>query len=133
MADRGVTQAYWEAFAALAEVYLEDSWVLGIRIHQNSVIFRLEAVLTAGHQLYRPPSCGNQHCYRRASMTVRSDRPLSLRRSGQPPALDASGEVDLGNIDTLVRVAGTAPDVWQLNGDWGELLAIDPAILLELD
>jgi hypothetical protein len=133
MTNHDATQAYYEAFGALARVYLEDSWVLEILEDRNSVIFRLEVVLTPAHQLYESPASGDQHCYRRGRMTLRSEKPVSLRRSGQPLAMDASGEVDLGNIDTVSRVPGEGDHAWQLTGDWGELLVIEPTVLLEFD
>ena len=84
--------AYYEMVETLAEVYLEDSWVLSVDERGDALVFDLEAVLTERHALYEPPQPGERYCYRRGQLVVRSPLPISFRRSGNPPAVDASGE-----------------------------------------
>jgi hypothetical protein len=132
MVDRP-TPRYFEVFGALVGVYLEDSWVLDVQEVQDSVTFRLDAVLTPEHELYGPPASGEQYCYRRGRMTVRSSQPMSLLRSDLPPAVDASGTVDYGNIDSFVPVDWEGKDAWELTGDWGQLLAVNPSVLVQFE
>lgn len=121
---------YFDAFAALRGVYLEDSYVLGIAQSAVAVEFELDAVLTPEHPRHRPPRAGEQHCYQRGLLRLRSAGGLRLLLSGAPPAVDAAGEADLGNIDTMepVGVDGT----WQLRGDWGGLDVVDPEVTFTL-
>jgi hypothetical protein len=107
----------YNLIAGLEHVYLEDSYVLDIIARVEHVVFRLDLVLTPGHPLYRTPQPTEQHCRRRAELEFGSVRELLWRNSGLPGARDATGEVDLGSIDSLVQVAGR----YLLEGDWGSM------------
>lgn len=124
---------YPDAFADLAEIYLEDSWVLDVAAVERGVCFRLDAVLTPNHPRYHPPAPGEQHCYRRAMLTVTSTKRSLLTRSDLPAATDASGEPDFGNIDVFSAVDWDGEDGWEMSGTWGELLAVEPAVVLAFD
>lgn len=119
---------YRTAFADLAAIYLEDSWVVAISASASQVAFRLDAVLTPDHALYQRPGPTAQHCYRRATLTVSSSTGLMLRRSGAPPAIDASGEADFGNIDAFAPVNRDGEVAWELSGDWGDLFVVEPVV-----
>lgn len=122
---------YDEAFEDLAEIYLEDSWVLDVGVRAGALVFDLDAVLTERHPRYRPPRPAEMYCYHRARLVIRSPRPISFRRSGRPPSRDPDGELDYGNIDVF------APDDdasrWSLDGDWGEAVVDSPTVELGLD
>ena len=106
---------YSDVFAPLAHIYLEDSWVLALRQSDTTLAFDLDVVLTEGHPEYTGPAAGEQYDYRRARLTLQGAVTCTL--SGRPPATDATGEQDLGNIDSwLIDDAGTS----LLAGDWGE-------------
>lgn len=107
---------YWE-LPGLEQVYLEDSWVLGIEVDQQHAAFQLELVLTQDHPRYQPPRPGEQYCYAPARLVFEGAEQVELRPSGAPPATDASGEQDLGHIDTLRQVDGE----YIATGDWGAL------------
>lgn len=77
---------YPDAFDALAHVYLEDSWVIDLAPSDQGIAFRLEAVLTPGHQSFNGPVAGEQHCYRLCWLDVRSDEPVEPSFSGAMPA-----------------------------------------------
>jgi hypothetical protein len=47
--------SYDQAFDALREVVLEESWVLRIDAQQRRLSFDLDVVLTPRHSLYAPP------------------------------------------------------------------------------
>ena len=112
---------YSEAFPSLVHVYLEDSWVLAVRPSEAMLEFDLEAVLTGEHPDYRGPASGEQYDYRRARLVLHGQVTCNL--SGAPPALDADGEQDLGNIDTwTVDEAGVS----LLTGPWGHAQVTRP-------
>ena len=90
---------YWEAFAALRDVRLEDSWVLEIAPRRTGAAFRLEAVLTEGHRDYCRPGPDEQYCYRTGWLHISGAHSAELTLSGTRPALDATGTTDMGNID----------------------------------
>lgn len=122
------TGGYETAFAALRGMYLEDSWVLDVSSDGPVVTFVLDLVLTPEHPMFRPPSSGEQHCYRRARLTVSSQRRTEFHRSDLPPATDATGEPDFGNIDVLAPVDWDGEDAWEMSGSWGHLLALEPTL-----
>jgi hypothetical protein len=118
---------YSEAFPDLAGVLLEDSWVLDIAPSERAVSFQLDVVLTPDHPRHRPPTTGEQHCYLTGWLTVQSSQPVEVRLSGAPPAMDASGEADLGNID---RFDLGADEAWELEGTWGSVRVVRPTVSL---
>lgn len=101
----------------LADIYLEDSWVLDVRATPGVVAFTVEFVLTADHPDYSSARPGEQYCYRVGEL--RFDGVTQLRWTGQgnPPATDASGERDYGHIDSF----DWEPGVYVLHGSWGHL------------
>ena len=106
---------YCDAFPSLAHIYLEDSWVLALRLSDHVLAFDLDAVLTQEHPEYRGPTSGEQYDYRRARLTLLG--PVSCALSGAPPATSADGTEDMGNIDSwTVDAAGVS----LLEGGWGE-------------
>lgn len=83
----------------LAGFFLEESYVLDVEAHPGSVILRMDFVLTAEHPQYRDPAPNNQFCYRRGRMEFLEVKRLLWTDQGAPPAFDATGETDYGNID----------------------------------
>jgi hypothetical protein len=129
--DQLPAPTYDEAFADLANVYLEDSWVLGIERSTSALIFTLDLVLTPTHPAFRAPRAHEQHCYRRATMRLDSDSALLVRLSSAPPAVDATGEADYGTIDVFCLADGSASTTWELVGEWGEALVSQPRVCVE--
>lgn len=119
---------YQDAFADLADIYLEDSWVLDIAPTERGVTFQLDAVLTAAHPRYKPPAPDEQFCYRRARLTIASAKRSVLHRSDTPAATDASGERDFGNIDEFTPVDWDGEAAWDVRGRWGDLLTVKPSV-----
>lgn len=128
-----LTVEYPDAFTDLAEIYLEDSWVLDVTATEHGVSFRLDAVLTPAHPGYHPPAPGEQQCYQLATLRVTSTKRSLLTRSDVPAAIDASGELDLGNIDVFSAVDWDGEDAWQFSGNWGELLTVEPSVAITFD
>ena len=103
------------SFPGLTGVYLEDSYVLGISESLEQVIFHLDAVLTSEHSAYHSPRPGEHHCYARGILVFPDVTHVAwLSRNGSHYT-DASGEEDLGNIDSL-SMDGHA---FVAEGDWG--------------
>ena len=101
----------------LENVYLEDSWVLGIAETDDSLSFTLEAVLTPEHARYIAPPPNLQHCYVDAVLTFAGATEIRWLRRSDKVAVDATGEADHGNIDALVCDG----DHFALEGDWGQV------------
>lgn len=124
---------YHEVFASLANVVLEDSWVLSVEAALTRLTFALELVLAPAHPDYSRPVPGEARCYRRGTLMVESDAAVLLRRSSRLPAIDAAGKVDYGHIDTFCPAIGLGDKVWELSGDWGEATARQPRVRVQLD
>lgn len=111
---------------SLADAYLQDSWVLDVVVRPTEVVFDLDLVLRPSHPAYTQPRPGEQYCYRRATLRFPGLREITWQLGTGPPATDADGEVDYGNIDTL-RTDG---EVYELDGDWGAMsLLSDPPVV----
>lgn len=119
---------YWE-LPGLADFYLEDSWVLELSATERSVVFILDLVLKEGHPAWQPPKSAEQHCYRRSILRFDEARTVSFRPSGLPPAIDASGKPDFGNIDSMTLDG----DGYHLEGDWGTLVVDSPPPSVTID
>jgi hypothetical protein len=97
--------------------YFEDSYVLGIEEKPNELSFRLDVVLTKEHAAYRTPGPKEQYCYQRAVLRFPITKRVHWVSRRNDLATDATGEIDLGNIDTFQRCNG----VFKLSGNWGEV------------
>ena len=120
----------YSEFGELEHVLLEESWVLQIAPSEHQVGFRLEAVLLPGHPAYTEAKPGETYGYRSGWLNIASSEAISIELSGAPPAVDASGTTDLGNID---RFAATSGDMWVLEGSWGRVTVHTPRSNLLLD
>ncbi|MFB9687325.1 hypothetical protein [Amycolatopsis plumensis] len=104
-------------FPGLANVYLEDSFVLAIDETPTSLTFRLEAVLTESHPRYHQPRPDEAHCYADAVLTIADATKIEWVTRSSQTYRDATGEEDLGNIDSLQR----HDDHYEIAGDWGHV------------
>jgi hypothetical protein len=118
----------YESFPGLAGVFLEDSYVLGISESPEQLIFQLDAVLTPEHPAYHPPSPGERYCYADGTVVFGDTTSIEWLRRGSSHYTDASGDEDLGNIDTLTVEDHT----FTVTGDWGEVRIIGAEPLFEL-
>jgi hypothetical protein len=62
---------------------------------------------------------------------VTSKAAVTFQPGTGPPAIDATGALDRGNIDSFVSVDWDGKDAWLLSGGWGELLAAEPDVSVE--
>ena len=102
---------------ALANLYLEDSYVLDIAKGNNSIRFNVEFVLTENHEFYYPPKENEQYCYKRGQLEFISCSSTTLQLSNQTPSTDANNEKDIGNIDCFI----SSNEGYFLEGCWGSL------------
>ncbi|MGH3906451.1 MAG: hypothetical protein ACRDTE_20065 [Pseudonocardiaceae bacterium] len=107
----------YSAVPELADVYLEDSYVLDITEELHLFKFKIEAVLTPDHPRYRTPGPDEQYCYARGRLVFTDVSHVEWERKSFRRYIDAEGEEDMGNIDFL----GYSGDHWYAGGDWGEV------------
>ncbi|MQA82827.1 MAG: hypothetical protein GEV10_30975 [Streptosporangiales bacterium] len=111
-----------------ANVHLTDSWVLDVTVRPGEVVFDLDLVVLPSHPSYDEPLPGEQYCYRSAALRFPDLAEVTWTMGTGPPAIDADGEIDYGNIDTL-RSDG---DVYELSGDWGAMRIVAGAPVIDL-
>jgi hypothetical protein len=104
-------------FPNLSGVYLEDSFVLDITEAPGQVIFKMQAVLTPEHRQYHDPLPGEQYCYAEGELIFFDASRVEWLKRSTNRYVDAAGEEDLGNIDSLTSDHGT----FVVEGDWGEV------------
>lgn len=109
--------------------FLEDSWVLDIEAHPGSLEFRLDLVLTPSHPDYAEPKPDEQHCYRHGKLRFLEVASLMWDNQGAPPAIDASSELDYGNIDTFEWVDSQ----FLLDGSWGRAHIRAESVRIDLE
>lgn len=102
---------------ALAHLYLEDSYVLGIILLGDTIEFQMEFVLIQDHPFYYDPKPDEQYCYKRGRLKFSNIQNLKEFVRTDVKAVDAVGEVDLGNIDSFL----CRNHRYVLEGEWGKL------------
>lgn len=122
---------YYQTFSNLAGVCLEESWVLEVAPSDHTLALHLEAALGPEHPLYEAPKPGELSCYRRAWLSIRAEDPIDVQLSGARPALDVTGERDLGHVDEFAL--SPMGNRWKLEGDWGEAVVRSPEVTLLFD
>ncbi len=118
---------YWE-LDVMNGLYLEDSYVLGIHERDGRLVFTMEFVLREQHPNYRPPNHGQQYCYRRGELIFEPASEIEWLERHDVASVDATGETDLGNIDSMNSRDG----VYQLEGEWGHVRIRSPQPTVEL-
>jgi len=119
---------YWE-FNGFENVYLEDSYVLGIYPSTSGFLIRIEAVLTENHLFYTQPLTGEKYCYRRMTIKFSHPHTYNLVLQNINPIPDPDGRVDYGNIDEFFSDDGK----YYIRGEWGELTIVSDTPLLYSD
>ncbi|MFD9551334.1 hypothetical protein ACFWBG_28440 [Nocardia salmonicida] len=104
-------------FPELSHLYLEDSYVLKIAEGPTEVRFFVVAVLTTGSPDYRHPKPGEQYCYQNGELIFSNVSSVKWVARSMNEYRDATGSVDLGNIDSLIERDG----VYEVQGDWGRV------------
>ena len=110
----------WRDMECFRGIDLNDSFVLSWKLEEWGLCFLLEASVWPGSEYYQPPKDNEYTCYREATLcfrdfdSVRGLKAMSLVR----PSVDANGELDYGNIDSLAQV----PQGFDISGDFGNVL-----------
>ncbi|MEE2521984.1 hypothetical protein V1639_07690 [Pseudarthrobacter sp. J75] len=107
---------YWK-LPGFADVYLEDSWVVGLQATPSLFVVEVDLVLRETHPQYAPPASGEQYCYRPGWIRFVAVSTLRWFDQGQPPAVDRTGESDFGGIDTFTFLK----DVYSIVGSFGRI------------
>ncbi|WP_079178168.1 hypothetical protein [Streptomyces mangrovisoli] len=112
----------------LGQYFLEESYVLSIQASPGDLSLEMDLALSPEHPQHEPASPNERHCYRRGTIRYSGVKDLQWFDQGTPPAVDATGELDYGNIDSLT-VEG---DAYGMEGDFGRItiVARDISILL---
>ena len=113
----------------LANVYLEDSYVLAIEEGASTLSFTMDLVLLETHPLYEKPKAGEQYCYRGARILFRETQLILWNKRNALVFTDADDSVDLGNIDTFTIEGCT----YHLTGDWSAVSVRCGTLLVDID
>lgn len=117
-------------FSDLAEVYLEDSYVLSILEGGTTIAFELEVVLTERHPRYHTPVGDEQYCYAHALLVIDDATDIVWLQRNDVHNVDPDGTVDLGNIYSLRYLHHR----YEVTGEWGEVSVnskTDPRLVFE--
>lgn len=112
----------------LGEILLEESYVLDIDCHPGSITFQMDFVLTERHAAYHAPKPNEQFCYRRGRLHLEKVTRSLWTGQGAPPGSDLTGELDWGNIDSLLWDDGE----FTLEGTWGQMEVSAQGVRVEL-
>jgi len=112
-----MTRVTYDLFPGFEDVYLEDSYVLGIAQTSVSLSFALEVVLRESHPLYHEPAPGLQYFTLKAMLDFPDPETVRWLERRFVPATDATGEVDYGTIDLFYRDGPR----YRLAGEWGDV------------
>jgi hypothetical protein len=115
---------------SLQNLYLEESYVLGIEETKNTIIFKMEFVLCQNHPLYQPKKIQEQYCYRKGALIFKNILNYSWIHKNLRPSFDANKEADFGNIDHYFF----HENVHHLEGSWGEIIIktdVAPEVIYE--
>ncbi len=111
-----MSTTYYNTIDDLHDIYLEDSFVLGIHEGEDVLFFDLDVVLTEEHPLYRQPPEDMRYCYRTARLAFSGDLHVTwIERNLTARNVADDGSVDLGEIDGF----DCGPDGYYLDGEWG--------------
>ncbi len=109
---------YYKLTPEFSEIYIEDSYVLGINEYSDVMEFLMLIVLRENHPLYSLPKTGEQYCYRRGKIIFPDTKKVNWSKKSFNPTEDIDGEIDYGNIDSFVFENGK----YHLVGEWGDVL-----------
>lgn len=107
----------YQSVQGLEQVVLEASYVLDVLATPTLLTFQLDAFLTPQHPDYVTPSKDEQERYRPAILTFSKLNKLIWDFKTVSPAVDASGEIDYGSIDSMTITGQT----YTIEGDFGRI------------
>ena len=108
---------------SLAQVCLEESFVLSVTVTPGRVVFDMEIVVLPTHEMYSAPAEGERYHYQLGEVVFSSVKSLTWSGQGVPPSTDPlDGSIDFGNIDSMTAEGST----YFLEGDWGRMQISSP-------
>jgi hypothetical protein len=117
-----------DQLAALDDLYLEGSFLLGMIADGRQLRFCILFALTSDHPAHRPPP-QEQHCYRRGEIVADGVTILAQRPGPRPNILiDPDGTFDFGSIELYGRDAN-----YLFVSEWIELEFLAESVTVELD
>jgi hypothetical protein len=119
----------YQEIEGLARVVLEESYVLDIEAHPAILEFRIDFVLSPEHPDYRQPHPDETYSTHRGWLRFSGVSSCVWSDQGAPPARDATGEIDFGNIDSLEWDNAS----YRLEGDWGRMEIAAEQVIIQLD
>jgi len=113
----------------LDQVYLEDSYLLGLVAEGRQLQFRILFALTGEHPSYQPPLPHEQHCYRRGDV-IADDVTILSQRGGAWPHIgsDPDGTFDFGSVEFRAMDGG-----YLFVSEWLELEFKATSLRIELE
>ncbi len=103
-------------------LYLQDSWVLGLHETEKTFHIDLEAVLTPEHPAWHDRKPGEQHPYRPVRIQFDNVQSVEWMDKHLEPTTDPDGSVDFGNIDSFEYDGNR----YEVQGGWGHVVVITP-------
>ena len=100
------------------DIYLEDSFVIGIQETESSIRFDCDFVILENHKLYTIPEVGEQYCYRNGYIEFTNITILDWIKRDEVVFSNDCYDNDYGNIDIFYLDNET----YHLQGDWGEVM-----------
>jgi hypothetical protein len=106
----------YTAIPELAQLVLEESYVLAVDEQNGSLEIRMDAALARDHPEIRPPRPGQYSYFR--EVTVRFENVVEFVWTRRfPPATDADGSTSWDGFDSAIREG----DRYRFEGDAGLL------------
>ena len=99
------------------DIYLEDSYLIWLKLKQNELILGMDFVLCESHELYSKPKPDHQYCFMKGQLILRDFSALSFEGGEFRPSKDAENEIDYGSIHFL----SIEHDEVVIGGEWGEI------------
>lgn len=119
---------YFEIYD-LKNIYLEDSFVLGIKEKNNEIEFIVDFVLTENHPLYSIPKENENYCYKKGILLFKGVTSVLWEERKKNFFFDKNNEIDYGNIDCFYF----SKNNFRLSGDWGIVNFKADAVAVTLD
>ena len=106
---------------ALADIYLEDTFVLAWHQGAGSLTFHVLASLLQSHPEASTPATGDWACYRPGIIQFTGVSSINglLPQDSVPRTTDADGDIDYGCIDSLSQIQ---PGEYHIVGEFGNVL-----------
>ncbi|MET3528144.1 hypothetical protein [Phenylobacterium koreense] len=103
--------------STLENIYLEDSYFLGMLAVGSDLKLRGLFALTGDHPDYAPPKPGEQHCYREGDIVISGLKVTKWQAGAHPTILvGPDTELDFGSIGI-----GANDDGYWVETEWFEM------------